>query len=183
VPSFNAHPGRITMLNEKLASAVTLTGRAACWLFIPLMGLIVFDVVGRRFLALPTIQLQELQWYLHGILLLLTIGYAYLANAHVRIEAISELFPERVRLYVELFGITIFLIPYIGLICYLSIDFAWQAYVTGENSSAAQGLSDRWIIKSFLPIGFALVLLSGVVMFTRCRSGLRKINNDKKADL
>jgi len=169
------------MFKERLASVVTLTGRAACWLFVPLMALIIFDVVGRRFLLLPTIQLQELQWYLHGILLLLTIGYAYLANAHVRIEALSEFLSERARLYIELVGITLFLIPYMGLLFYLSIDFAWQAYATGENSSAAQGLSDRWIIKSFLPIGFALILLSGVVMFARCWSRLRKSNHTEEA--
>lgn len=169
------------MFKDRLASVVTLTGRAACWLFVPLMALIVSDVVGRRFLSLPTIQLQEMQWYLHGILLLLTIGYAYLANAHVRIEAFSEFLSERSRLYIELVGITLFLIPYIGLLFYLSIDFAWQAYVTGENSSAAQGLSDRWIIKSFLPVGFALILLSGVAMFARCWHRLRQIRQADEA--
>lgn len=75
---------------ERLASIVDRAGRAACWLFIPLILLIVFDVVGRRFLSMPTVMLQELQWYLHGILLLLTIGYGYLAQAHVRIDILSE---------------------------------------------------------------------------------------------
>jgi len=147
-----------------IGSLVTGVGRSACWLFIPLMALVVFDVVGRRFLSLPTVMLQELQWYLHGMLLLLTIGYGYIAGVHVRIDVISQRFSERTRLFIELAGIALFLVPYIGLLFYLSVNFAWQSFETGEASSAAQGLSNRWIIKSFLPIGFLLILLSGVVM-------------------
>lgn len=166
-------------LENRISSVVTGVGRAACWLFIPLMALIVFDVVGRRFLHLPTVMLQELQWYLHGILLLLTIGYGYITNVHVRIDVVSERLSERSRLVIELIGIFLFLIPYIGLLFYLSVNFAWQSFETGEASSAAQGLSNRWIIKTFLPIGFLLILLGGVAVALTSYRRLRELAASK----
>lgn len=163
---------------DRIAAVVTGAGRAACWLLLPLMMLIVFDVVGRRFLSLPTVMLQELQWYLHGILLLLTIGYAYLANAHVRIDVFAEKLSERSRLLIELAGIALFLVPYMGLLLYLAAEFALHSFNAGDASSAAQGLSDRWVIKAFLPIGFALVLLSGIVAFRRSLRRLAALRTD-----
>lgn len=154
-------------LEDRLACLVNGAGRASCWLFLPLMFLIVFDVIGRRFLSLPTIMLQELEWYLHGILLLLTLGYAYLADAHVRIDVIAQRFSPRTRTLIEIAGICLFLVPYLGVLLYLSIGFAWHAFETGEASSAAQGLGGRWIIKAFLPAGFLLTLLAGIVILRR----------------
>jgi TRAP-type mannitol/chloroaromatic compound transport system permease small subunit len=37
-----------------------------------------------------------------------------------------------------------------------------KAYLAGETSATADGLPYRWIIKSFLPIGFLLLGLSGI---------------------
>lgn len=161
---------------ERLAGFVNGIGRAACWLFLPLMVIIVFDVVGRRFLALPTVRLQELQWYLHGIMLLLTLGYAYLAEAHVRIDVLAQRLSERARILIEIAGICLFLVPYLGLLLYLSVGFAWQAYQSGEASSAAQGFGDRWIIKAFLPLGFGVTLLAGVVVLRR---SLRRLASER----
>lgn len=158
-------------VEKALTATVDTVGKAACWLFLPLMLLIVFDVVGRRFLSLPTVMLQELEWYLHGILLLLTLGYGYISNAHVRIDVLSEKLPFRVRSLIELLGILVFVIPYFALLLYLSVGFAVSAYEGAETSSAAQGLTQRWIIKAFLPIGFALVILSGLAV------GLAQLRN------
>ncbi len=170
-------------VEKALTATVDTVGKAACWLFLPLMLLIVFDVVGRRFLSLPTVMLQELEWYLHGILLLLTLGYGYINNAHVRIDVLSEKLPFRVRSLIELLGILLFVIPYFGLLLYLSVGFAVSAYVGAETSSAAQGLSQRWIIKAFLPIGFALVILSGLAFGLTQLRYLRQGNDDEPADL
>ena len=56
----------------------------------------------------------------------------------------------------------IFLIPYTLLVIYFGIDFVQRSFSQNEVSSALTGLSHRWIIKSFIPIGMLLLFLAGV---------------------
>lgn len=152
----------IPKIEASFKSTVETVGGLTCWLMLPLMLLIVFDVVGRRFLSLPTVMLQELQWYLHGIILLLTIGFGYLQNIHVRIDVLTGKFSESIKIKIELAGILLFILPYFGMLLFLSVGFVTTSFNSMETSSAAQGLSNRWIIKAFLPVGFALVIISAV---------------------
>ncbi|MDE0718889.1 MAG: TRAP transporter small permease subunit, partial [Rhodospirillaceae bacterium] len=50
------------------------------------MIVIIFDVVSRRFFVLGSTKLQELEWHLHTVLFIFCLGYAFLPNAHVRID-------------------------------------------------------------------------------------------------
>ncbi len=75
-------------------------GKLASWLILPLIAMIMFDVITRKidFIKEWSAQftmdygvsvsfiLQDLEWHLHGALLLLTFGYGYLLNAHVRVD-------------------------------------------------------------------------------------------------
>src|SRR5688500_1282504 len=78
----------VERLSAALARIVTVVGRSAAWVVVLLCLITVFDVITRRFLVLGSIVLQELEWYLHTILFMLTIGFGYLADAHVRVDLV-----------------------------------------------------------------------------------------------
>ena len=103
-----------------------------------------------------------MEWHLHTSLFLLVLGYAYLKDAHVRIEIVREKYSVKVKAILETLGIIIFLIPYTLLVIYYGIDFVQRSFSMNEVSSALTGLSHRWIIKSFIPIGMFLLFLAGV---------------------
>ncbi len=132
------------------------------WLAIPLISIIIFDIITRRFFVLGSTKLQEMEWHLHASLFLLVLGYAYLKDAHVRIEIVREKYSVKVKAILETLGIIIFLIPYTLLVIYYGIDFVQRSFSMNEVSSALTGLSHRWIIKSFIPIGMFLLFLAGV---------------------
>jgi len=144
-------------------------GRVAAWLAILLMLAIVFDVVSRSqgIQLISSTKLQELEWHLHASLFLLCLGYAYLKDAHVRIEIIRDKMGPRTRVWIELIGAVAFVIPYSLIVVYWGYVFADFAYQLGEGSPQS-GLSDRWIIKSMIPLGFFLLLLSGVTVALKC---------------
>ena len=48
------------------------------------------------------------------------------------------------------------------MIIYYGIDFVSRSYNLNEVSSALTGLSHRWIIKSFIPLGMLLLFLAGL---------------------
>ena len=149
---------KISILLEKI---VTVFGKIGSWLSIPLISIIIFDIITRRFFVLGSTKLQEMEWHLHASLFLLVLGYAYLKDAHVRIEIVREKYSLKVKAILETFGIIIFLIPYTVLVIYFGIDFVQRSFNMNEVSSALTGLSHRWIIKSFIPIGMLILFLAG----------------------
>ena len=147
-------------------------GRWAAWIVLPLIFIIIFDVVTRKtdFIRLYfsdfTIEygysvstiLQDMEWHLHGVLLLLTFGIGYLYNAHVRVDIFREMLSRQKQAWVELMGLFFLAIPFLVLMLYFSVDLTYISFIQGEGSESMTGIQRRWIIKSFTIIGFSVVL-------------------------
>ena len=151
----------IVNFSQFLEKIVTFFGKIGSWLAIPLIFIIIFDIITRRFFILGSTKLQEMEWHLHSGLFLLVLGYAYLKDSHVRIEIVREKYSMLIKSIFETLGILIFLIPYTILVIFYGIDFVIRSFNLNEVSSALTGLSHRWIIKSFIPLGMFLLLLAG----------------------
>lgn len=143
-------------------------GKIAAWASVLMMMVIVFDVISRRFFVLGSTQLQELEWHLHAVVFLLALAYTYACDGHVRIELVRDNLSERAKLWVELLGTLFLLLPFIGIGFYFSLVFVYDSFVQGEGSNTVSGLPYRWIIKSAMPIGFGLLLLTGIGRLCTC---------------
>lgn len=161
-----------------LARFVAVVGRAAAWVVVLLCLITVFDVITRRFLVLGSIVLQELEWYLHTILFMLTIGAAYIADAHVRVDLIRERLKPKHRSALEIVGCLLFLLPFGIVLLYFSWDLFARSFAAGENSPHAAGIPHRWLIKAVLPVGFALLLAAGVAVVLKHVALLRARGRD-----
>ena len=146
------------------------------WLFFGLVAVIVFDVITRKIgfqlsifgIDFGSTRLQEMEWHLHGMLFLTWIGYAYIRNAHVRIDVFTAGLPERRQAWLELIGCVVFAAPYLLVALPYAYSFFLTSYFQGESSSAPNGLPMRWVIKAFLFFGFASVMLAVIsVAFRR----------------
>ncbi|WP_299617493.1 TRAP transporter small permease subunit [Pelagibius sp.] len=157
----------LVRLADILDAIVTWAGRIGAWASIPLIGIIIFDVVTRRFFVLGSTKLQEAEWHIHAILFLLCIGMTYIKDTHVRIDLVRENLSIRTQRWIELIGCLIFLIPYCAIVLYFSLDFVDRSWSINESSDSATGLPYRWAIKAFLPIGFFLMLLAGITVALR----------------
>jgi len=171
-----------TLLNisAKLESILVAIGKLGAWLSLPLIAIIMFDIISRKFFVLGSTKLQEMEWHLHAALFLLALGYAYLKNSHVRIEVIRESFSTKLKAILEVIGVLIFILPYTGLIVWFGIDFVSRSYGMNEVSAALTGLSHRWIMKSFVPMGMAFLWLAGISVLLRNLSYLIGHKNNNK---
>ncbi len=154
-------------IQDFLARIVIGVGKFSAWLSIPLMVVIIFDVVTRRFLVLGSTKLQEGEWHLHAVLFLLCIGFTYIEDAHVRIDLLRERLSTRAKDWIELIGCIVFVIPYCLIVTYFAEDFVARSWAVGEASDSATGLPYRWAIKACLPIGLFVLLLSGITILLR----------------
>jgi len=149
-------------ISKSLETLNRRVARSAVWLILVLAIVIVTDVTLRRWFVIGSTKLQELEWHLHGALFLLCLGWAYTKNAHVRIELLSEKFTDRTSAYIELIGGLLFLMPFCAAILYFGYDYIAFSLAYNEASASATGLSDRWIIKSMVVIGFFLLMLAAI---------------------
>lgn len=174
-------------LAQKLDHISRTAGLLAGWLIVPLVLVILFDVVTRKLdvtrlwfseigveygFSISTI-LQDSQWHIHGVILLFSFGLGYLMNAHVRVDIFREMLPRRKQAWLELFGLIFLALPFVILM----INFAWdQFYVSlgqNEGSESMTGIPKRFIIKSFMVMGFVLVLFAVVATIIRLATYLR----------
>ncbi|MEX0339219.1 MAG: TRAP transporter small permease subunit [Arenibacterium sp.] len=151
----------------------TYFARFVGWLLLVLTAVILYDVIGRKFFATGSFKLQELEWHLHGAIAMLGFGYAYIRNAHVRIDIFAGLMSCRFKLKLEIAGIVLFLVPFMLLVAWFGFEFAERAYQRGETSNGGLGLSHRWIIKSVIPLSAILSILGGLSVAIRCLAALR----------
>lgn len=145
-------------LGRFLEAIVDWSGRVTMWLLLAMVLLIGSNVILRYFFAVGPVALQELEWHL--MVPIATIGCAYgLRNdSHVRVDIIYDGLSARTKTIVNLFASVGLLVTAV-LVFYLSLNFVNQAYQIGEGSPDPGGLPYRFLLKAFIPIGFALIAL------------------------
>ncbi len=139
-------------------------GNAVSWVWVVLLVVIVCNVVLRYALSQGRIEFEEIQWHLYSVGFMLGLSYALQHDAHVRVDVLYERFQPTTRAWIDLYGIVLFLLPFIALMLIWSVPFVADSFATGEVSSSPGGLPYRWAIKSVLVLGFALL---GVAAFSR----------------
>jgi TRAP-type mannitol/chloroaromatic compound transport system permease small subunit len=73
----------------------------------------------------------------------------------------------RRRAWVDLLGGLFFLTPFCLLIIISSFPFITNSFVMAEGSPDPGGLPWRFLLKSAIPLGFALLLLQGIAHMLR----------------
>ena len=153
---------QLQRLSARLDWNSASVGKAAAWLSIPIIAVVVIDVVTRRFLTLGSVTLQELEWHLHAVLFLFCAAYAYIDDTHVRVDIFRARLGKVHQAWIELIGAVLFLTPYSIVMVILGWQFVIDSYLLNEVSDAPGGLPYRFVIKSALPIGFMLLTMQGV---------------------
>jgi TRAP-type mannitol/chloroaromatic compound transport system permease small subunit len=146
--------GLIDALNERV-------GRSASWLVLFAVVISAGNAIVRKVFNNSSNALLEIQWYLFAALFLLAAGYTMLRQEHVKIDVILGRFARRTQVKIEIFGILVFLFPFVFEVLQLSIPFALNGYHSGEMSSNAGGLI-RWPVYAMIPLGFGLLGLQGL---------------------
>ncbi len=136
-------------------------GKLLMWLILAATLISAGNAISRYAFSKSSNAFLEIQWYLFGAVFLLGGGYAFLRNAHVRIDVLSSRLSARARNWVDVVGIVVFLLP----LCYMMAKMGWpvfeRAWTSGEMSSNAGGLI-RWPAYLMIPAGFLLLGLQGV---------------------
>ncbi len=161
-------------MKEGIERAVDLVGRATSWLALVIVVVMATNVVLRYLFSYGSVWAQELEWHLLTPLIMFGIPFALLKGDHVRVDVLFEKFTPLRQQYVEVvsqaLGIAIAL-----LFLWLSFAYVQQSYSIGETSSDPGGLPYRWILKSVLPLGLALLALQSIATLIGVVAKIREL--------
>ena len=136
-------------------------GKSLFWLVLLAVLISAGNAIVRKVFNTSSNALLEIQWYLFAAVFMLGAGYAFLKNAHVRIDFLSGRLSAKARNWIDIVGIIVFLWP----LCLLFIKLSWplfaNAWESGEMSQNAGGLI-RWPVYLLIPAGMALLFLQSV---------------------
>jgi TRAP-type mannitol/chloroaromatic compound transport system permease small subunit len=136
-------------------------GRIVIWLVLAMALVSTVNALVRYLLNRSSNAWLELQWYLFAAVFLLCAGYTLLHNEHIRIDVLSSRLSARSRLWIDVIGTVLFLLPVSMFIVWLSWPVFVNAWVSNEMSSNAGGLV-RWPARLLVPAGFLLLSLQGL---------------------
>ena len=150
---------------EKLAGGidafVDLVGRATSWLALGIALVMGANVLMRYAFSYGFIWAQELEWHLFIPICLFGMSYALLHGEHVRVDVVFQYFTPRNKHLVEVISAVICM-AFCVIVVWLSVPYVYQSWSIGEGTANPGGIDYRYIVKSLIPIGFAILFLQSL---------------------
>lgn len=154
---------------RKLCNAIDaisdFTGRMASYLFIVLIGILVYEVLSRYVLRHSTSWAHELSLFLYAGLGLIGGAYALRHNMHVRTDILYVRWSPKVQAAVDIATSVLFFF-FCGLLIWKGIGEAFYSLSIDENTNSVWA-PPKYPIKFVLPISAFLLMLQGVAGFIR----------------
>lgn len=137
------------------------------WLTTVLVLVICIDVVMRYFFNQSSAGMFELEWHLFAFIFLLGSAYTLKKDKHVRVDVFYSRFNARQKAWVNLLGCLLFLLPLCFVVVETSFSFVENSFRFNESSADPGGLPARYVVKSSITIGFALLFLQALSMIIK----------------
>ncbi|NQY95224.1 MAG: TRAP transporter small permease subunit [Campylobacteraceae bacterium] len=126
-----------------------------------------YDVLMRYFFRSGSIAMQEMEWHLFSVIILLGVAYTLKEDGHVRVDLIYDKLTSKKKAMINMLGSMIFILPFSVLVGLSSIDNAYEAYQSMEISGDPGGLHYRWIVKAMIPLSFLLLIITNFGFFLK----------------
>ncbi len=141
-------------------------GGAIRWLALVMVLVGAANAIGRYATPLVGVSLSsnallDLQWYLFSLIFLLGAAYGLNHDFHVRVDVLYSRLSKRRQALIDFLGTALFLLPFTGLMFWVSLPVVRESWRTREGSPDPDGLL-RYPIKTVILISFALLFLQGI---------------------
>ena len=154
-------------LIEMTGSWTARIGYLAAWCCLAMAVLQVSLVLGRAYLQIGSVRLQETIIYLNVVMIGIGLAYTMMRDAHTRVDVFRERMSERAKAIVDILGLVCFALPVVVTVVWASFPYVVQAWITLEGSRNVGGLGGTFIIKSMLLVFPCLLAFQGAGVFLR----------------
>ena len=138
------------------------TGNIVCWITIPLILGMVYEVLARKFFLAPTIWAYDISRFLYGALFMLGAGYALSKGVHIRADFLYRNFKIKTQGIVDFTLYVLFYFPGLLVFLYMTTGFLQESIMRGERGMDTTWMPYMWPIKTCLWFGIIFLLIQGV---------------------
>lgn len=136
-------------------------GKTVMWAIFVAILVSAVNAVVRKVFNVSSNAWLELQWYLFGAAFMLASAYTLKQNEHIRIDIFYGTRSRRTQHWIDLVGHVLFLMPFVVLMAWMLVPYAWQAWKIGQISTNSGGLI-IWPARALLAAGFILLVFQGI---------------------
>jgi len=138
------------------------TGNVVCWITIPLMLAMVYEVLARKLFTSPTMWAYDMSRFLYGALFMLGAGYALSKGVHIRADFLYRNFKVKTQGIVDTSLYVLFYFPGLLFFLYMTTIFVGESIMRGEKGMDTAWMPYMWPIKSCLWFGILFLLIQGI---------------------
>lgn len=145
----------------------TWVGKAAAWLIVVLMLLVVAEVFKRYALNAPTAWIYDVNNMLYGTLFMLGGAYTLAHDGHVRGDFFYGNMKPRTQATVDVVMYVLFFIPGIVALTWAGWTYFQDSLAMREQTFNADPIP-LYPFKFVIPVAGAIVLMQGIAEIVRC---------------
>ena len=137
-------------------------GNVVCWISMPLMFAMVYEVLARKLFLAPTMWAYDMSRFFYGALFMLGAGYALSKGVHIRADFLYRNFKVKTQGLIDFWLYLLFYFP--GLIVFLvmTTGFVQESIMRGEKGMDTAWMPYMWPIKACLWFGILFLLVQGI---------------------
>ena len=152
----------------RLSALVDRATRALCMSAVGLLVVTMLTIVVLRYgFGTGSIWLQNFATYSFAVFIILAVPVCMARDGHVRVEVLSERLSPGDRRGADAVATLLFLIPVFGLVIWAYWPNVMYSLSTLEGSSETGGLPGRFIVRSCVVVGAALMIVQGIAAVLR----------------
>ena len=137
-------------------------GNIVCWITIPLIFSMTYEVFARKLFIAPTMWAYDMSRFLYGALFMLGAGYALSKGVHIRADFLYRNFKVKTQGIIDFWLYILFYCPGLLVFLYMTIGFVQESIMRGEKGMDTSWMPYMWPIKSCLLIGIIFLLIQGI---------------------
>ena len=139
-----------------------IIGNIVCWITIPLILGMVYEVLARKLFLAPTIWAYDMSRFLYGALFMLGAGYALSKGVHIRADFLYRNFKTKTQGKIDFWLYLLFYFPGLIVFLYMTTIFVQESIMRNERGMDTTWMPYMWPIKSCLWFGIIFLLIQGV---------------------
>ncbi|MDA8771220.1 TRAP transporter small permease subunit [Candidatus Pelagibacter bacterium] len=137
-------------------------GNVVCWISMPLMFAMVYEVLARKLFLAPTMWAYDMSRFFYGALFMLGAGYALSKGVHIRADFLYRNFKVKTQGLIDFWLYLLFYFPGLLAFFYMTSIFVMESIQRGEKGMDTAWMPYMWPIKSCLWFGILFLLIQGI---------------------
>ena len=151
-----------------------IIGNIVCWILIPLIFAMTYEVLARKLFLAPTIWAYDISRFLYGALFMLGAGYALSRGVHIRADFLYRNFKTKTQGKIDFWLYLLFYFPGLIVFLYMTIGFVGESIQRGERGMDTTWMPYMWPIKTCLLIGIIFLIVQGISELFKLLGGQKR---------